>query len=170
MGKFLEALGEELSLFVRQTAWLQAVPRAEEKRSLAEGGRRPNKKSRLEEFRDAGLFAPLPENPAPWLTDVLMEIGPTEAAGMDRDEISWRSLGEWQAQMGVTLQPWELRLLRQLSRIYLAESRAAIEPKCPSPFAIETRQRRRAIVSDQIDRMFDALERAELSRRRSKQS
>lgn len=170
MGKFHEELGEELSLYVRQTAWLQAVPRAEENRSLATGGRKVEKKSRLEEFRDAGLFAPLPDNPAPWITDVLMEIGPTEAAGMDREIISWGTLGKWQTQMCVTLEPWQLRLLRRLSAAYLAESRKATDPKSPSPFAIATRVARRAIVSDQLDRMFDALEAAELSRRRSKKN
>lgn len=83
----------------------------------------------------------MPPNPAPSIVQKLIEIGLTEAAGMGAAPISWLSIDAWQRITGVTLPPWEARLIRQLSVDYLAESRRAESENCPPPWHTEVTQR-----------------------------
>ncbi len=76
----------------------------------------------------------MPPNPAPHLTDWLIELGITEAAGMGAVPISWREMDAWVARTKVSPEPWEARLLRRLSSAYLAESREAESEFRPPPW------------------------------------
>lgn len=87
----------------------------------------------------------MPPLPSQWLIDVLMEIGPVEAAGMDRAPISWREICAWQELTATALEPWQAKLLRWLSTEFLGESRRAEQPDCPAPWGAMTQERRDAV-------------------------
>ena len=133
MGKFYERVYQELSLYVRQAAWLNATPeRAASDRS---GGKAV---SRLEKLRsnqgddwepdmpplDAGAF----------LLGVLFEVGPVLSGAMGPAPLSHSELRAWMDNCGVELQPWEARALRRLSIDYLVESNTAEKADAPAPW------------------------------------
>lgn len=76
----------------------------------------------------------MPPNPAPHITERLIEIGLTEAAGMGVGPISWPTIDAWQRVTGVRLAPWVARLIRRLSTEYVAFSHAAESENCPPPW------------------------------------
>ncbi|MEH3046509.1 hypothetical protein [Sphingomonas adhaesiva] len=77
---------------------------------------------------------PMPINPATHITDRLVEMGLTEAAGMAAVPLSWKEINAWCERTCVDLPPWEGRLMRRLSADYLAESRRAEDEFCPPPW------------------------------------
>lgn len=85
----------------------------------------------------------MPPNPAPHIIARLIELGITESNGMGPVPISWCEMAEWQRLTGVALDPWEARLLRQLSVAYIAESRRAESEACPAPWRREVTQAER---------------------------
>lgn len=48
--------------------------------------------------------------------------------------LSWTTIDAWQRVTGISLDPWEARLIRRLSSDYLAMSREAENETCPSPW------------------------------------
>lgn len=99
--------------------------------------------SRLDELKRQKITPVMPPNPAPHLIDRLIEIGLTEAAGMGAVPLSWREINAWCDRTGVDLQPWEARLIRTLSSIYLAEGRRAESETCPPPWRAPVTARER---------------------------
>ena len=76
----------------------------------------------------------MPPNPAPSLLAWLLELGITESGGMGPVPLSWREIAEWTRLSGIELPPWQVRLLRNLSVAYIAESRRAEEELCAPPW------------------------------------
>lgn len=76
----------------------------------------------------------MPPLSAGYLIGHLWEIGPTLSAGGYPGPITHGELRAWQANTGITLQPWELRFMHRLSLEYLAESLAAEKPDRPAPW------------------------------------
>ncbi len=89
----------------------------------------------------------MPYNPAPYIINHLVEMGITEAAGMGSTALSWATIAAWQQCTCVTLEPWEVRLIRRLSLAYLAENRLAESENRPPPW--HTAPDRRAIETEQ---------------------
>lgn len=81
-----------------------------------------------------GIKPALPENPAPYLTDWLFEIGPGLPTGNGMVEMGWQMIAEWQSVMGVALLPWEAKILRRLSRDFVAQWHESRDPDCPPPY------------------------------------
>lgn len=130
MGKFYEDLGEELSLFVRHSAWLGAVPEAKE--GARADSAALSRRERIE--RDGGEIETPPFDQGDYLIGYLYEVGPTVAAGMGTGPVTFTEIAAWQAARGFELEPWEARLLRRLSIDYLAESHRATKRDCPPPW------------------------------------
>lgn len=130
MGKFLEGLGDELSLYVRQAAWLNAAPdKAESDKS-----KKPNK-TRREALKQDGIEEPeMPPCDAGHLIGYLFEVGPTMAAGTGEGPITHGELEAWQRNTGIDLNAWESRTLKRLSLDYLAESQQARATDRPAPW------------------------------------
>lgn len=105
-------------------------------------------------MRSSGVEPELPDNLAPHLTEWLFEIGPTVPGGMGATVIGWRDLEAWQTIMGIELSPWEARLLRKLSGVYLMQAAASEKPECPAPYLTQNQiiRNRQA-----VDRQMDAL-------------
>lgn len=134
MGKLQARLGEQLSIWIRHLAWLSATPKPDPK---TKRGQQQDLElvSRIEGLRRQGIKSPpMPDNPAPKITDWLVEMGLTEAAGMSAVPLSWREINAWCDRTCVDLLPWEARLIRRLSSDYLAESRKAESETCPAPW------------------------------------
>lgn len=92
----------------------------------------------------------MPPNPAPHITDRLIEIGLSEAAGMGTVPLSWREIDAWSNCTRVILQPWEARLIRKLSSAYLAENRKAEKESCPPPWRTIVTQREKDVEEAQL--------------------
>lgn len=67
---------------------------------------------------------------AAYLLEHFWGIGPTQGDGV----ITSGELRDYQANMGITLSPWECRVLRRLSVDYLNESQRATKRDCKPPF------------------------------------
>ena len=151
MGKFLEGLGDELSLYVRQLAWLGAVPRDTKK--PVDQKKEPI--SRAKQMELDGIEPALPDCRALDLVHRLMEIGPTVISGVGQTGIGWRDLADWQSCTGVVLTPWESRMLRKLSSDYAAELHQAEDILRPAPFLQEEQiVENRDAVSRKVEAIF----------------
>lgn len=103
--------------------------------------------TRREELEAAGAEIRLPDCAADFVLIQLLEIGPVVAAGMGTSPIGWRDVEAWQVCTGVSVPPWQAKLLVDLAREYHSFSHKAAKPDCPPPWAEEaqTESRRDAI-------------------------
>lgn len=151
MGKLQRQLGEELKLYVRHMAWLNAVPKPDPRTRRGKAAEdAPPRLSRLDELKKKKIEPAMPPNRAPKLIARLIEIGLTEAGGMAPAPLAWGTIADWSRVTGVKLEPWEARLMRTLSIEYLAEGRRAESENCPAPWrsAVVTEAERAAETDD----------------------
>ncbi len=106
MGKFYKTLYDELEIYVRYLAWLNATPDTKREGELA----------RRESFGNYEIV--YPECDANHILNYLFEIGLTEG---DKP-LSHAEIASWQSNTGIELQAYEARFLKRLSEIYLAAS------------------------------------------------
>ena len=144
-----------LSTYVRYLAWLGTAPQSPDRQAL----NATEPVTRLAKMEQEGLTPSFPACPAHHIIQYLMEMGPVEPAGMDFAPISWTTMHCWQGMTGITLKPWEARLIRQLSIEYLDETRKARKPDCPSPWTAEISDTQREAVSAKIRSIFGGLAR-----------
>ncbi|TCP71821.1 hypothetical protein [Sphingomonas sp. PP-CE-1G-424] len=104
----------------------------------------------MEDLKRRKIALQMPPKPAPHIFDWLIEIGLTEAAGMGAVPISSRELAAWQSNTCVRLAPWEARLIRELSKAYLAEGRRAEDETCPPPWGAPVTAHDREIEEAQL--------------------
>jgi hypothetical protein len=69
-----------------------------------------------------------------YLVGYLFEIGPVVPAGMGNGPISFSEIDAWVGITGRDLSPWEARILRELSIVYLNQQALSEKPDCPAPF------------------------------------
>lgn len=134
-------------------AWLNAAPEVE----LRKGETKRETKSRQQVLL-AGDFEPEMPDLAwgKYLIDYLLEVGPVMAAGMGSAPITFTELGQWQAQLGLRLSPWEVRTLRRLSLEYNSESQLATKPDREPPFKSSDAARlRNAQLESDLDSFLD---------------
>lgn len=95
---------------------------------------------------------PLPDNPAPYLTAWLFEIGPTSGDAA----LGWLDLQAWERISGVELLPFEAKILRRLSVEYANERFLARDDARPMPYnlAQEEIEARRDAVDAKLRKMF----------------
>ena len=87
------------------------------------------------ERKDEGYVPELPPvDGAAYLVAYLWDIGPTMVAGMGLGPLTHEEIRAWQSNTGVWLQPWETRILRQLSMDYIVEMRDAEKAGHPAPW------------------------------------
>jgi hypothetical protein len=131
-------------------AWLHATPKPDARSRRGKEETAAPRRSRIDDLKRKKIDPQMPPNPAPHITDWLIEMGLTEAAGMGAVPISSRELAAWQDNTCVCLQPWEARLIRELSKTYLAEGRAAESENCPPPWRAPVTQRELEIEEAQL--------------------
>jgi hypothetical protein len=145
VGKFLQGVSEELTLYVRQSAWLNA-PLERPKNDKGEEPQRSRLQILRRDLQDESHAPEMPPVDAgAHLLGYLFEIGPTMPAGMGPGAISNTELRAWQDNTGIELSAWEARTIRALSRAYVSEYGEAGDPKRQAPWnaADDAEQRQR---------------------------
>lgn len=156
MGKFLQEIREELSLYVRHSAWLNAKVEVPTAQKIA-GKTVPH--SRLEDTRKVmkdEFFQPvMPPLELPHLVVYLWGAGPTIDTAFGPQPLSHLDIQAWRANSGLDAQPWEAEAMRELSREYLVQLNLAAKPDCPPPWLGGLPQReRRMAVANKVDAIF----------------
>lgn len=132
MGKFLSTVSEELTLYARQNAWLDATPKPPEK---AKGNQHADQPTRREQYEAKGLDAPLPDlAAAEYLWAFLGSMGVTEPGPHGPVPLAWTTLEGWQRCNGLRLRAWECRAIRAGSSAYVGEYFAAQDPARTAPW------------------------------------
>jgi len=72
----------------------------------------------------------MPECGALYLVEYMIELGVTYG----EQAVPYSEIESWQRQSGIELQPWEARIVKQLSEAYLSESHAARDPDAKAPW------------------------------------
>lgn len=135
MGKLQARLYDELKLYVRFHAWLNATPeRPKDDKSTDPPLSRLQRQRR--DQKDDSYLPPFPpvESAALYLLGYLWEMGPTMAGGMGPAPLTHQELRAWEELAGVELQPWESKALRKLSLDYLGELARAEKDSAASPW------------------------------------
>lgn len=157
MGKFYERLAGGLIPYVRMLAWLQAVPNPPPGNTNLANREERDPRSRGKRFADDKKAVTLPAvEQGYYLIDHLLDAGPVISTGMGAVILTWQELTAWQAALGLVLDPWELRMIRQLSAEYLAESQRATAHDCPPPWSDEPTEAQRDRVALQLRQAFRA--------------
>lgn len=143
MAKFSAGVYEGLSLYVRHTAWLAAVPEAPKVATLSRTAAPPPRLTRLQQLqkeRGESYQPPMPPlDDGAYLIGYLWEVGPTLPNGMGSSPLTHGELAAWQGNTGIALKPWEARWLRRLSSEFLAELHQAEAADRPAPYVdVET--------------------------------
>lgn len=89
MGKVQARVGRELTVYVRQLAWLHATPKPDEATKRAKAANQPERLSRLDQLKKDGITPKMPPNPAPHIVARLVELGMTGSTGMGPAPLSW---------------------------------------------------------------------------------
>lgn len=100
-------------------------------------------------MRRDGVTIAMPPNPAPYLVDWWLDVGPVAGD----QPVGWADLATWGQITGIAPDPWEARTIRAMSAAFLTERHAARKADCPPPFQRETR----AAVEDRVARQFKAM-------------
>jgi len=72
-----------------------------------------------------------------YLVDYLFEVGPVESGGLGAGPVTHRELYFWQLDIGLELDPWEIRMLRRLSIAYLQQHTKSVKGDCKPPWDVE---------------------------------
>jgi hypothetical protein len=101
-------------------------------------------------MRNDGINPAMPPNDAPYLLEYFWEVGPALSGGMGDAPLTFQEIQSYQDQIGIELQPWEVRLLRRLSGEYLAESQKATKLNYPAPWKPEENTVDKAVKADSL--------------------
>jgi hypothetical protein len=98
-----------------------------------------------------------------YLVEILFEVGPGVPGMAGLSPIGEQDLMAYQFNSQIRLEPWESRLLRQMSRDYCAMCAEARKKECPPPYngAVRTDEDQRA----KVDSQFRALLRSRKAKR-----
>lgn len=118
-------------------AWLDTAPK-------------DAKKTRRESLGEGSVLLEMPTiDYGEWLIDVLLEIGPAELKGdYAMSPIAQSEITAYAINYGVEFTPWDVAVLRRMSREYIHSHYAAKDAHCAAPFspAIESTPDSRAKV------------------------
>lgn len=114
--------------------------------------------SRLQQLVVDGQEPDFPElSGGAYLVEHLWDVGPVLSGGMGAVPLTHEELRAWQSNTGIELQPWEARLLKNLSQDYLAESHRAEKSDCPPPYQPEQMlQQNREAVAQKVRNAMNA--------------
>lgn len=87
---------------------------------------------------DRGEPLPLPDNPMPELSAMLLEFGPAQDMGSmgGAAPISAAELQDWATGSATLLTPWEFSTLLEMSHAYVQQMRISADPATPAPWAL----------------------------------
>lgn len=118
MGKFYAEIFAELEVYIKHLAWLHAVPDDD------------SDKTRLEVIESLNLVVEYPDCEAQYILDYLFEVGLT----LGENPLTHLEISSWQSNIGLELQPFEVRFIKRLSEIYLSASHKMKLPDSETPW------------------------------------
>lgn len=135
-------------------AWLHATP----KQPGSKESQNQKSKCRIDLITENGGTVELPEfEVAAYLIDYWKDVGSVSQGGYSAAPLTAIEISAWQQMVGIQLNPWEFRVLREMSRAYLAYLHEAEEFECPAPFGDYSRQFNRNHIAEQAKRVFGRL-------------
>ena len=69
-----------------------------------------------------------------YLIDYLFDVGPCMEGAMGAVSLSYQEILAWQINLGLRLAPWEVRMLKTLSREFVSMSNDARDIDCEAPW------------------------------------
>ncbi len=155
MGKFYAGVYDDLTLYARQMAWFNTKPRHPEKAGVHKGPTKPAELSRGQEIIERGGKPLMPEiEGAEYLIAHWQDLGIVISGGMGLSALSSQEILAWNECHGTMLQPWELRILRDMSRAYLVQLHESEDPDCPPPYGDPVNVFDRALVAKKVGNAF----------------
>lgn len=112
--------------------------------------------ARVERYKKDGGPPMPPLEDGEHLVDYLLEVGPVQPTGMGSVPLTFGELQAWQQQVGLDLQPWEVSMLRRLSRDYVAEAHRASSPAAKAPWVPDEVVHRKSVDAG-LRSLFDRL-------------
>ena len=100
--------------------------------------------------------------PAAYLLGIFRDVGPVRSEGMGPFPLGYADLLAWQQCMGVQLSPWEVGVLRDLSRAYCNELVASADPQVAAPGSGAETQKQAATRRERVSKGLGAMLRAAL--------
>ena len=91
---------------------------------------------------------------AQYLANFWFELGLVGTGSMGPVAINATELLAWQQGSGVELTPWEFRVIREMSRSYIASMNAAENPECPPPYGKQVEEFDRSVISNKVSNAF----------------
>ena len=150
MGKFLSSLGDDLILYIRQFAWWSASQKRVDK--VGHTTREVKLPRRAEQWRDKGeepYFPPIVDE-AVYLLEYLEALGYAATGMAGPVRISYCEIEAWARLCAVSLEPWEVSMLRTLSHEFVMEVVAAEDYLRPAPWLPEPEQINRKSIASRI--------------------
>ena len=142
-------------LYARQLAWFNTKPRHPEKAGVPNGPTKQAELSRSEEIIERGGKPLMPDiDGAEYLVVHWQDLGVITSGGMGLSALSHQEILAWAQCHGTMLQPWELRILRDMSRAYLMQLHESEKPDCPPPFGDPVNVFDRGLVAKKVTNAF----------------
>lgn len=117
--------------------------------------KQPTRAERMEANGGNPLFPDVGE--AAYAIHYWQDAGSVGVGGMGLAPLSAAELTAWQQGRGLSLAPWEFQTILDMSRAYVAESRAAEKPECPPPYGNPVTEFDREVVGKKVTNAFKSL-------------
>lgn len=132
--------------------WLHSVPRGGSAR-----GSTAERPTRLESITKGGGVVHLPPVVLGLPTlQKFMDVGPCSPGAGGPAALSYTELQAYSTVAGANLAPWEAKLLRDLSKVYVSFLRQGETPATPPPY-VDNLQVQRDVVNKRLSTAFKAL-------------
>jgi broad specificity phosphatase PhoE len=99
-----------------------------------------------------GRTPEFPPIPTRYLVDWFFEIGPSSPGGMAGATLTWSEMEAWQRLTGISLEAWEARTIREMSRAFLKQQHDSRKANCPAPWSESPE-----VVNDRVTAQFAAM-------------
>lgn len=137
----MESLLGGLELYVRQWAWLSAVPGKRHKsrweQHVATTGEPPN----MPEIEEGAQ-----------VIEYLQEVGPTLPGAMGPEPVTFAEIDAWSRTTGYDPTAWEAQTIRRLSRAFVSQYAKSKETNSPAPWTGDKVDRK--AVASGIDKLL----------------
>jgi len=95
-----------------------------------------NERTRYELLKDKDsdlLNLPEVQN-AEYIIEYLFEVGPSMSNGMGLCPISYTEIKAWMDATKTECSPWDVNMIRHLSRVFISQHHESEKENCPAPF------------------------------------
>lgn len=116
-------------MFARHYAWLHTKPSKQDSTRYAQF-------SSDEEFKSPLLEMPKIEF-CQYLLDYAFEIGPSNSGSDGPTIITWADIRDWSSLLNIKLDMWEILVIREISKAFVAQYYLSQGSTIPSPYQPE---------------------------------